>query len=68
MNFHFAEFMQVRSIINLTAAVIRLWESRPGPETRRFISRDIGNFQATVPFILNPQLSLLDKLNKIQLK
>lgn len=68
MNFHFAEFMQVRSIINLTAVVIRLWESRPGPETRRFISRDIGDVQATVPFILNPQLSLLDKLNKIQLK
>lgn len=68
MNFHFAEFMQVRSIINLTAVVIRLWGSRPGPETRRFISRDIGNVQATVPFILNPQLSLLDKLNKIQLK
>lgn len=65
MNFHFAEFMQVRNVINLTAAVIRICGTWFPSWVWSFISLDIGNVRLNVPFIINPLLSLLDKLNKI---
>lgn len=65
MNFHFAEFMQVRNVINLTAAVIRICRTWFPSWVWSFISLDIGNVRLNVPFIINPLLSLLDKLNKI---